>query len=1246
MVTRQLPWPGPRPYTDELSGVFRGRDKERTRLLTQLQGQRLSLMTASSGAGKTSLLQAGVIPQIREYRLKERRKAPGKLPTTPFPMLLNQWLERAGKGEKLDYAHLLTLEMHRYLKLSLDWYQRRAASLRVGDTLLSSIEEEQTAILQATAAVADYACAEGFAVRSSDAPLADLAWNSDTPECAEEECADRTTDRLLEVIDVISTHLGEILLVLDQFEEILLDWKLGQQALDAVESVFLLRRSNVRQLISMRHDGLHLLDHLEAKGLLENRRRVKIEPLSHVAVEQIIREVSRDAGQDWDNEPGSSGETLLERLVGAFTYATTGGGTRAGEVNLVGLQVVLNGVFRKRAGGNAGITGQDVVDYSESLESGSGVQRTLEYWLEQGHLSHIAPRSWIVQCLDGSIEDGPHSTDSAVFELQVQPLAARMSWLLVTPAGNKRTMTGRELHEYAYAEQAESLELEDLAGIAAERNWSIEDYLGAMRATCDEALTRLTMGNVLKRRGSETGEDIAYELVHDQFGKPFQAWADAFEATPEFDLNALQAVKSRLFLWSGALRPHDDDGVIPFARWEDCTLRNVDLSDLRFEHCDFGESLFRGCKFDDVHFIDCDFTNVTFRGCSFNRVLFERCSLASSNWIKGTSLELVRFLGGEESSTGDGMSFVQMRGATLKNCSFASLAGLKDQFDAELLLPMRYVQFVDCRFEGDTSFMQCRVDGGTLRGFDSPSRIDGGVRFDGCRMASFEISHVDVRGAQLQVHDCDCRGATFDRIDGGRDDDGMLADVDFRDVTLVGATMTGCTLEDVSFVGRTSTSDDPERSDASTFVISDRPAERRSERVPSNIADITFKDLDAENMSMERCNIRGDVRFENCMLSGATFLGDPGVQDKLGTRHVEGRLIFEKGCDLSAAEFNGLSFSNEHPLRISDCTAGAALFHDVSMSGSGPAALAAVIERSDLSGASLLGCALRWVSFCGTSDDDGKALTPMPTMTVKPHVKRGLTLPAVLSRVRFENIAMPGFVFQEISIEDDVAFEGCDLGGGTIGRLDRNCSDRLEATGDLHFADCRMDAIEMSFLQFTDESIRIRNCDCKSALFQEIGFDLESNREDGLLVDSSDMSGVLFLDCQITRARFSGKSSRKLSKAVTMTFRETKGDRADLGHTTIENYILDGGTLEGLAILGALEIRNCSLLRTKFEDLEFLGDAYIDITSSDLLYAQVDPRLVSDEVHFRMTQEQRDAAACQLEHESLLKLQAIAEKQM
>ena len=628
-MTALLPWPGPRPYTDRLSPVFRGRESELTQLLNLLQGQRLTLMTASSGAGKTSLLQAGLIPRIREFRLTERGGEMTRQPVAPFPLLVNQWLERAGKGETMSFSHLLALEMHRYLRESVEWYSRRTSD--------PGVLAEVAAIEAAADALAALAEAEGFARRADAASRGALVWiQRDRKSSARE-----MTDCLLAIVDAVHDNLGDMLLILDQFEEILLDCRMGEEAQEAVESIYRLRHNEVRQLVSMRDDGLHLFDELQTKGLLEAKRRLKIQPLTKEAIEGIVRDVSAAAGHAWDDTSMPDGSTLLAKLIASFTQKKTGGGTRAGEVNLVGLQVVLNAVFQEWLAEGETVTAEVLANYCSSLAGGGSAERSLSEWLDGGYLTHHAPLSWVARCLNPETGAGSVDTSNSVFELQINPLAARMSWLLVTPAGNKRTMTASELHEYAYGEAAQKLELSDLSGSAAEAGWTLDDYKRVMKATCNEALDRLTHGNVLKKRGSETGADIAYELVHDQFGKPFQAWADDFVTTPEYDLNSLHALKSTEFKWTGALRPHDDDGVIPFAKWEDCTLHNVDLSDLTFVHCDFGESIFQACTFNNVCFQDCDLTNVSFKACSFDTVTFTRSELRSSRWSDGTSLRSV-----------------------------------------------------------------------------------------------------------------------------------------------------------------------------------------------------------------------------------------------------------------------------------------------------------------------------------------------------------------------------------------------------------------------------------------------------------------------------------------------------------------------------------------------------------------------------------------------------------------------------
>jgi MoxR-like ATPase len=64
--TRPNPYPGPRPF--QRDQTLYGRDQELRDLRDLLIGERIVLLYSPSGAGKTSLIQAALIPELeREH---------------------------------------------------------------------------------------------------------------------------------------------------------------------------------------------------------------------------------------------------------------------------------------------------------------------------------------------------------------------------------------------------------------------------------------------------------------------------------------------------------------------------------------------------------------------------------------------------------------------------------------------------------------------------------------------------------------------------------------------------------------------------------------------------------------------------------------------------------------------------------------------------------------------------------------------------------------------------------------------------------------------------------------------------------------------------------------------------------------------------------------------------------------------------------------------------------------------------
>jgi hypothetical protein len=68
LIDRDNPWPGLAPYGEQAQHFFKGRSDDTAELLRRVKDAPLTLLFGKSGLGKTSLLQAGVFPALREER--------------------------------------------------------------------------------------------------------------------------------------------------------------------------------------------------------------------------------------------------------------------------------------------------------------------------------------------------------------------------------------------------------------------------------------------------------------------------------------------------------------------------------------------------------------------------------------------------------------------------------------------------------------------------------------------------------------------------------------------------------------------------------------------------------------------------------------------------------------------------------------------------------------------------------------------------------------------------------------------------------------------------------------------------------------------------------------------------------------------------------------------------------------------------------------------------------------------------
>lgn len=76
------PYVGPRPFSERQENLFYGRENEVQDLLSLVTAYSEVLVYAESGAGKTSLLNAGLIPHLRKnnFRVFRSARVAGALP--------------------------------------------------------------------------------------------------------------------------------------------------------------------------------------------------------------------------------------------------------------------------------------------------------------------------------------------------------------------------------------------------------------------------------------------------------------------------------------------------------------------------------------------------------------------------------------------------------------------------------------------------------------------------------------------------------------------------------------------------------------------------------------------------------------------------------------------------------------------------------------------------------------------------------------------------------------------------------------------------------------------------------------------------------------------------------------------------------------------------------------------------------------------------------------------------------------
>jgi hypothetical protein len=595
---RDCPWPGPVPYKEEDEPRFFGRGEETDQLMSSIT-HRLSILTALSGVGKSSLLQAALVPALRNGR--ERRSELG-----PVLVLRNWGLLGSGSPERM-----FILAIWREIKRLLERVQAEPES---------QLKRDVTAL--------------------DKIPV--------PPELDE---ARLPIDILLDYVTDLCHAVGGLVLIVDQAEE-LLGSGLGPPNRALEERVLhmigeLVGRDgppHLKVMLSLREEYQARLKPLDGAVAGLEKRTFRLDPMAQATTRQVILDSAQVAGH------ASLEEKELDSILSWLGETREARISDSSPVDLLRLQALLVYIFEWIAENTAAAGERAVVIDAAALERfrqahpGDNLgQYCLEYYLES--------------ILTDS--DGGSGNDSATGEM-IRRTVARMAPWLSSPGGFKRHLEESELVGNAVREDLEGLgvnaksddlrlavnqlragtlqamdfepgpELElktRLSGPAIARDWGITEAALLVLRCGLQAIEALERGEVLKV--GQWGGMRACELVHDGFGPALIGWAEKQRGTLRDTLSSVVSRRGETFRWH-EIGTAGEDLVIADICWLGCNISRTTIKRTVFRRCILSGTIFTDCQIEECRFEDCDLNGCVFRGGAWSNATWQRCEGAST----------------------------------------------------------------------------------------------------------------------------------------------------------------------------------------------------------------------------------------------------------------------------------------------------------------------------------------------------------------------------------------------------------------------------------------------------------------------------------------------------------------------------------------------------------------------------------------------------------------------------------------
>jgi len=740
-VTAQI-FPGPKPYEEHQHYLFFGRKHDVEAMVNKTR-ERLGVLSAESGAGKSSLLEAGYIPTLRKQRAAKRG--------VPPVLLLRSW-----GGRKRDPDERIL----------------EGAKQAIDDLLIRSMNWENLS----------NSLAENNDPRSEEASTIARSIAEDHRTLRETLAREMSATPVPTAFDVLKAlcEVDGLILILDQFEEFMGsasaeaggDWTPSVQATHAVGRLFR-DLPKIRIIISLRTEYCQrLLRDLNKFVVNLQSRVINLLPLPPQSILQIVEGVSGQSGQEVE-------AFALSLALAASPMERDA--TDGSSISVIEMQALLFG-FERWCKGAMDFTTWRWNKYEDSLRVRPTAHDLptndvrFETRPADVNLGRIALANWVADQLDMAICGGRGD---------ISPSGQRARWLLLPVLPRLSTHGGYKQHlplRQLVLDLADRLS----AGygqlpVVKERVrlWMDNDYKDVLRleseatdsggtgqlvAPFDEdvdpvqcikdfllAIDKLQEARLLKLSGN--GADRSCELIHDGLSEHVRKWSDDLPNSSETTLGCPVRVVGESFGWrrlgDGAQK---ERRLIEGKKWIGCTV-NAEIRNVRFKKCEFGGLAFSGCSMENVIFEDCILPGAVTLGGEWKNVVFRDCTLKSALFRRVRFGGKIEFQGSIPKLKTDGtlqfvVNDILPAGTTFNSATPSHGESRKSSGD------MQMIQFEDCRMlrSSEMEFRECVLRFAMIGFFENDA--ESPLRFARCDMMN---AWVEDAGMPSVVVDEYCR---------------------------------------------------------------------------------------------------------------------------------------------------------------------------------------------------------------------------------------------------------------------------------------------------------------------------------------------------------------------------------------------------------------------------------------------------------------------------------------------------------